>query len=109
MLQNESGLRPKGRAVLVKMIEIEELKANLIKIPDHVKANSAVMEQRAIVVEAGGEAWADEKAPRALPGDKVVVTKMAGYMIVSQKDKQLYRLVNDRDIFCVIEEGAKNG
>lgn len=111
MLQNESGLEPLGRAVLVKMVEIEELKAKLINIPDHVRANSATVEQRAIVVAIGDSAWEDEKKPRAAVGDKVIVTKFAGYVAKGPKDGQLYRLVNDRDIFCRItgEKEASNG
>jgi len=104
MAENLSGLRPKGRAVLVQMIELEELQASTIHIPDSVRRNSSIMEQRALVIEAGSSAWEDEKEPRAKPGDKVIVTKMAGYVAQGPKDGKLYRLVNDRDIFCQIEE-----
>ena len=103
-MENLSGLKPLGRAVLVRMVELEEFKTQTIVIPDQVRKNSAVMEQRAEVVEVGGEAWIDEKNPRAAPGDKVIVTKMAGFVAVGSKDGRLYRLVNDRDIFCRIEE-----
>lgn len=104
MTQNPSGLIPLGRAVLVRMIEIEELQAVNIVIPDHVKQSTAVMEQRAEVIDVGAEAWIDEKAPRAWPGDRVIITKFAGYVAMGPKDKKVYRLVNDRDIFCRIEE-----
>ncbi len=103
-MMNESGLKPLGRAVLVKPIELEELKTVKVIIPEDVRRGSATMEQRAIVVEVGGECWTDEKAPRAKPGDKVIVTKLAGYLAKGPKDGQLYRLVNDRDIFCRVEE-----
>src|SRR3990167_1246493 len=106
MIVNESGLRPLGRAVLVRMVELEELKAVCIQIPDSVRRNSQIMEQRAEVIEIGGECWADEKAPRCKTGDKVVVTKMAGWVTKSEVDGKLYRLVNDRDIFCLIEENV---
>lgn len=104
MTMNESGLVPLGRAVLVRMVELEELKAERIVIPDHVRATSAVMETRAEVVAIGASCWEDEKEPRAKVGDKVIITRMAGYVATGPKDKQLYRLVNDRDIFCRIEE-----
>jgi co-chaperonin GroES (HSP10) len=106
MIVNESGLRPLGRAVLVRMIELEELKAVTIAIPDSVRRNSAVMEQRAEVVEIGSECWADEKAPRCKAGDKVIITKLAGYVASGPKDKKLYRLCNDRDIFALVEENG---
>lgn len=102
MIENRSGLEPLGRAVLVKMIELEEMKAELIQIPDHVRAQSAVMETRAEVVAIGSECWADEKEPRAKEGDKVIITRLAGY-VAKGNDGQLYRLVNDRDIFCRIK------
>jgi len=38
------------------------------------------------------------------------VTKFAGFMAKGPKDGQMYRLVNDRDIFCAItDEGDSNG
>ena len=106
---NNSGLQPVGRAVLLRMIEIDELKAELVVIPDHVRRNSAVMEQRAEVIEVGAEAWADEKTPRAAAGDKVIVTKLAGYMTKGPADGKLYRLVNDRDVFCRITKESNDG
>lgn len=110
MRENQSGLKPLGRAVLVRMVEIEEMKASLIKIPDNVRQNSAVMEQRAEVVAVGSEAWTDEKEPRCVPGDKVIITKLAGYLARGLDDR-LYRLVNDRDIFCKVmkEKEVQNG
>lgn len=106
MIENLSGLEPLGRAVLVRMVELDEWKAVRIVIPEHVKASSATVEQRAEVVEVGDAAWEDEKAPRAAPGDKVIITKFAGYVTVGA-DGQVYRLVNDRDIFCRIKGAAR--
>lgn len=103
MNANESGLKPLGRAVLVRMMELEELKTEKIFVPQHVREKSSVMEQRAEVIAVGDSAWEDEKAPRCAVGDRVVVTKMAGYVIIGPRDGKVYRLVNDRDIFCLIE------
>lgn len=110
---NTSGLKPLGRAVLVRMIELEELKTELISIPDSVRQSSSVMEQRAEVIAVGATAWEDEaisifgfplwKRPRAAAGDKVIVTRMAGYVAKGPRDGKLYRMINDRDIFCKIE------
>lgn len=120
MLQNTSGLEPSGRAVLVEMYEPEKRKG-LIEIPELVKERSSVMEQRAMVVAIGGQAWEDEgplwkrflgiRTLRARPGDKVIVTKFAGYVTRGTSDNRLYRLVNDRDIFCriVSEKDFSNG
>lgn len=110
---NTSGLVPLGRAVLVRMVELEDLKTEVIAIPDHVRQSSSVMEQRAEVIAVGSTAWEDEaimfcgfplwKRPRAKVGDRVIVTKMAGYIAKGPRDQKLYRMVNDRDIFCRIE------
>lgn len=101
-MENMSGLAPLGRAVLVKTVEIDEVKASTIVIPDSVKKSSAVMEQRAVVVAVGPECWQDEREPRAQPGDKVIITYLAGYVARGPRDGKMYRLVNDRDIFCKI-------
>ena len=106
MIENLSGLEPLGRAVLVRMVELEEWKAVRIVIPEHVKASSATVEQRAEVVAVGSAAWEDEKQARAQPGDKVIITKFAGYVTVGA-DGQIYRLVNDRDIFCRVNGVVK--
>lgn len=108
-LINESGLKPLGRAVLVRMVELEQLKASLIQIPESVRKNSSVMEQRAEVIEVGPACWEDEKSgARCQPGDKVIITKMAGYVAKGPADGKLYRLVNDRDVFCLITTENEN-
>lgn len=104
---NESGLKPLGRAILIRAYNPER-KTSVIAMPDTVEANSDMLETRAIVVECGATAWADEKdaqgnvQPRAQPGDKVFVTKYAGFVAIGPLDGKRYRLVNDRDIFCAI-------
>lgn len=104
-MQNESGLAPLGRAVLIVHYEPEK-KDSLIELPDMVKDRTLLVEQRAIVVEVGPACWPDEPA-RAQPGDRVLIAKMAGYMATGPSGGKRYRLVNDRDIFCKItsEEG----
>lgn len=103
MIENKSGLRPTGVAVLLKPYEPER-KGAMIVIPDNVKERTAMVDNRMEVVEVGANAWHDEPSPRAQAGDKVLVTKFAGFMAVGPKDGQVYRLVNDRDIFCQITD-----
>ena len=104
-MKNTSGLAPLGRAVLVEHYEPER-KASLIELPDIVKDRTLMVEQRAVVIECGPACWPDEP-PRAKPGDKVLISKMSGYMALGPADGKRYRLVNDRDIFAAItkEEG----
>jgi len=103
---NLSGRHPKGRAVLVQPYEPEldraKRESNLI-IPQQVGEKTVLLENRARVIEVGPMAWDDEKEPRARPGDLVLVTKFAGFITLGM-DNVLYRLVNDRDIFCVLDE-----
>lgn len=108
---NKSGLMPLGQAVLVKPYE-SQLKSNRIAIPDAVQERFAMVEQRAIVVAVGPEAWARERVRllgiplwrrlRARPGDRVLVSKHAGYMAKGTEDGQQYRMVNGNDIFAKI-------
>jgi len=99
--KNLSGLRPLGAAVLVEYYEPEK-KESLIFIPENVQDKTLMVEQRATVVEVGAEAWSDEKSPRARPGDRVLIARMAGYAAIGPADGRRYRLVNDRDIFAQI-------
>jgi len=101
-MMNKSGLKPLGRAVLVEPYE-PEVKKSLIVMPDTVKDRTTMVETRAVVIDVGPVAWDDEPQPRAKPGDKVLITKFAGTMVVGTEDGKAYRLVNDRDIFCAIE------
>lgn len=106
-MNNLSGLRPVGVAVLLKSYEPER-KGALIEIPDQVKGRMVMVDHRAIVVEVGVNAWHDEPSPRCAAGDRVLVTKFAGFFATGPADGRQYRIVNDRDIFTVIthEEGV---
>lgn len=101
---NQSGLKPLGRAILVTTYEPER-KGSMIQLPDEVRGRLDMVEQRCVVVEVGPACWPDEPA-RAVPGDKVLVSKMAGYQTKGTLDGRPYRLVNDRDVFCKITEEA---
>ena len=108
-MDNPSGLAPAGVAVLVKLYEPERKGAQIV-IPDAVQGRLAMVDNRATVIAIGPSAWHDEPFPRAKVGDKVLITKFAGFVAKGPKDSELYRLVNDRDIFCVItDEGDSNG
>ena len=101
MIENTSGLEPRGVAVLIKTYEPERKGAQIV-IPDSVQGRLAMVDNRATVVAVGPSAWHDEPSPRAAVGDKVLVTKFAGFMAKGPADGEMYRLVNDRDIFCCI-------
>lgn len=99
-MENTSGLAPLGRAVLVKEYQPERA-GSVIEIPDFVKERSAALETRAVVVAVGPACWPDEPV-RAKPGDKVFISRMAGFVARGTVDGEVYRFVNDRDIFAQI-------
>lgn len=99
---NKSGLRPKGRAVLVLPYEPERA-SSIIAMPDSVTDRLRTIEQRVVVIEVGPHAWNDEPEPRASAGDKVLVSGFAGFMATGTADGVKYRFVNDKDIFAQIE------
>lgn len=99
-MENNSGLRPLGRAVLLR--PMEEKLSSVIEIPDSVMERHAAVDFRAIVVAVGPMAWKAEGEPRAKPGDKVLVARYAGHVAKSDVDGKLYRFVNDNDIFAGI-------
>jgi len=99
---NSSGIVPVGRAVLVEPYE-PEIKKSVIALPETVQERTTMAEVRAVVIAIGATAWEDESQPRAAVGDKVLITKFAGTIVIGTKDQKRYRIVNDRDIFCKIE------
>ena len=104
---NESGLAPLGRAILLEHYEPER-KESLIVIPDNVKDRTVLLEQRAVVIEMGPHCYPDEPK-RCAPGDKVLVSKMAGYIAIGPADGKRYLMVNDRDVFARITKEKEHG
>lgn len=105
-MTNNSGLKPLGRAVLVRPDIVEERTAGGIYIPEQSREKGQMAEQRATVVEVGEHAWRDEPTPRCKEGDRVLFAKWAGYQANGPADGQLYRVVNDNDIFMQITKEA---
>jgi len=99
--QNLSGLEPRGVAVLIKQYEPERRLAKIV-LPDSVQGRMSMVDIRATVIAVGPNAWHDEPTARAAVGERVLVTQFAGMMAKGPADGQMYRLVNDRDIFCAI-------
>ncbi len=105
-MKNTSGLKPLGRAVLLQHYEPER-HTGVIVIPENVKDRTLMVEQRAVVIELGANCYPDEP-PRCKPGDKVLISRMAGYLAVGPADGKRYVMVNDRDIFAGITEESNH-
>lgn len=100
---NESGLRPKGRCVLVKPEELAIQKGKIIVL-DSTVAEAHMLQMQVRVVEVGPYCWPEEPEPRARAGDLVMIAKMSGSLVVGPKDGKQYRAINDRDVFIQVEE-----
>jgi co-chaperonin GroES (HSP10) len=105
-VKNESGLRPLGRAILLEHYEPER-KESMIVIPENVKDRTVLLEQRATVVELGSHCYPDEPQ-RCYPGDRVLISRMAGYVCHGPADGKRYVMVNDRDVFAQIVKEKEN-
>lgn len=95
----ESGLFACGHAVLVRIFDADMYKG-LIEIPETVKRGMHTSETRGIVMSVGEDAWVEERKPRAVVGDKIILGTYAGSVMVGVRDGKTYRMVNDRDIYC---------
>ena len=104
---NNSGLRPLGRAVLVKPYEPEK-KKSMIELPASVQDRMVMVDTRVVVIELGPACWPNEPA-RAAPGDKVFISKFAGTLTQGTADGETYRVVNDNDIYLAITKESQNG
>ena len=101
MTSNPSGLEPRGVAVLIKQYEPERRGARIV-LPDSGQGRGSMVDRRATIVAIGPSAWYDEPSPRASLGERVMVTQFAGSIVKGPADGVMYRIVNDRDIFCAI-------
>jgi co-chaperonin GroES (HSP10) len=108
-IANTSGLIPCGVAVLILPYELE-INSSTIIIPENVRERTVVVETRGIVIANGENLVPDPKPewnqqrPRAQPGDKVMLVRYAGVMIVGPADQRQYRLVNNGDIYAKISK-----
>ncbi len=97
-----SGLTPLGHAVLVETYDPEVEKSEIF-LTEGAQRGMKSLENRARVVAVGPSAWADEPQPRAVIGDLVLLANYAGVIVKGVRDGKLYRIVNDRDIYCGFE------
>jgi len=103
-VENNSGVAPLGRAVLVRPYQVEEKTSGGLILPSSVQQKDQLAEQRAVVIDIGPSAWESESEPRAAVGDKILFSKWAGYQFVGPFDGQVYRVVNDSDVFMRITQ-----
>lgn len=105
---NKSGIHPKGWAVLVSPIEVEQKTESGIVIADATRDKEQAAQNQGVLLEVGSFAWNDEPEPRAQLGDLVVFGKYKGE-VLKGVDGSWYRILNDKDVIAVIDEPLDKG
>ena len=99
-------VHPAGHRVLVKLKAYEEKSAGGILLCSDTKLKDAQKRatQEATVIEIGRTAFKafDDGHPWCAVGDKVLIAKYSGEDREDQETGDIYRLINDEDIFAVL-------
>ena len=99
MKTNESGMIPLEYRCVVKLDAVEDRKGS-VYLPDSQVERNQMATTKATLLAVGGNAFGDWKAPIPKVGDRVIINKYQGmYQEASMKD--LYRLINDKDILAI--------
>jgi co-chaperonin GroES (HSP10) len=96
---------PKGCIVLVRPDKKEEKTQGGIILAETIRHQEDLASTTGVILAIGPDAWADS-TPRAKVGDRVMFSKYGGLLSEDPDTKEPYRLLNDVDIYCTIEEGA---
>lgn len=100
---NDSGIIPAGHRVVVLPDEVEHKTASGIVLSTAAQAAREEMAQvDGVLVAVGINAWADQAAPWAVVGQRVMFGKYTG-IVREGKDGKKYRVINDLDIVAVLE------
>ena len=101
---NSSGIQPVDDRVLVLPTKIDRMTEGGIALPETVAEMEEVGHIKGTIAAMGAQAFEDIEKPDQRPkvGAIVAMARYAGYLMQG-KDKQEYRLVNDRDIAAVLD------
>ena len=103
MVANNSGVSPAGHRIVVLPDEVELTTASGIVLSSPTEQKREEMAQiEGTLVAIGTTAWADQAAPWAELGQRVLFAKYAGLVKVG-KDGKKYRILSDLDVVGVIE------
>lgn len=87
--------------VLLRVCEVSEMTDGGIFKPESFFEKELFAKTRAIFIDCGSEAFEDT-ADRPKEGDTVITTKYAGN-VYRDKDNNLYRFANDKDVVAVVK------
>lgn len=97
--------KPLGFRVLVLPDKAkDQLKNDLIEIPDHILDKQRLDVDTGTIVGLGDQVWADigNGAPWARLGDHVLYSKYGGKLVKDPESGVEYVLLNDKDILGLI-------
>lgn len=100
---NSSGIRPVGVRILVLPDVVEEKTVGGIILAKEYTNKEKMAQIKGVLVATGDHAWEDYSTPWAKVGDRVIIGKYSG-LIEMGRDEKEYRIVNDKDLVCVIED-----
>jgi len=100
-------MKPVEFKILVKMDRAEHQVGNIF-LPDQTRERHQYAIQKGTVVALGGGAFTEsgftqEEIEQIQPGCRVMVNKYAGAELTI--DREMHRVMNDKDIIGILEEG----
>lgn len=103
------GLRPTGFNILVGLPPAEKMIGNII-VPDNVSDRERLGEVRGRIVAMSSACFdfadfGDDKMPKV--GDAIIFSKFAGVVTKGDDDME-YRVILDKDVVAVIDEGGSD-
>lgn len=97
---------PQGHRVLVAPDKKEEKTQGGIILTKSIQQQEELAGIFGTIVAIGPNAWKafDDGQPWAEVGDRVVYSKYGGLVLEDPDTKEMYRLLNDDDIYCTIKD-----
>lgn len=97
-------MKPVEYKVLVKPEPVQPRYGNII-IPETAREREQIAQDKGEIIAVGGNAFEDWRDPIPKVGDKVLMSRHAGYIIrVDEEEGRIeYRVVNDKDITMILE------
>lgn len=107
-MSNESGIIPLSFKVLVKTQDVEEVTKGGIIIPSDIVEKESAASQIATIIDFGQAAFTigagdlpNEWNITPKVGQNIALNRYAG-ITIEGKDKEEYRLVNDKEILAIL-------
>jgi co-chaperonin GroES (HSP10) len=102
--------QPVQYKVVVRMDKTETVRGKII-IPETVADREQIKQDKGTLIAFGGMAFSDFGEPKPKLGDRVLISRHAGYRFCVDEDNERidYRVVNDKDISLILTGELDNG